>query len=108
MPAGSFSFPHSFRLTPFPWSAYNGYINRATKPQTKGKTVEFDTYVQNVKGINIMTRKKMLRAFDADDAGTRLDELINHSPINHIKPEVRKELNRHWSENFNETSRFKP
>lgn len=68
--------------------------------------MEFDTFVRNVKGINIMTRAKMLRAFDADDAGTRLDELINHSPENHINPAVRDELNRHWSKNFNESSRF--
>ncbi|MBC9705946.1 MAG: hypothetical protein H9W81_13440 [Enterococcus sp.] len=68
---------------------------------------EFDTFVRQTRGINIVTRNKMLRAFDADDAGTRLDELINHSPENYIRPEIRAELNRQWSKNFNESSRFK-
>lgn len=68
---------------------------------------EFDEFVRKTHGINIMTRNKMLRAFDADDAGPRLDELINHSPENHIRPKVREELNRQWSNNFNESSRFK-
>lgn len=69
--------------------------------------MEFDTFVRNITGINIVTRTKMIRAFEADDAGTRLDELINHSPENHIRPEIRTKLNEFWSKNFNETSRFK-
>lgn len=69
--------------------------------------MEFDEFVSQVNGINIITRKKMLRAFDADDAGPRLDELINHSPENHILPAVREMLNSYWSKNFNESSRYK-
>lgn len=62
--------------------------------------MEMDEYVAQVRGINIMTRKKMQRAFDSDNARDELDALINESPENHILPEVRARLNEYWNENF--------
>lgn len=62
--------------------------------------MEMHEYVERIKGINIMTRKKMIRAFDSDNARDELDALINKSPENHIRPEVRARLNEYWNENF--------
>ena len=63
--------------------------------------MEMDEYVAKVIGINIITRHKMIRAFESDQAGTELDALINESPENHIRPEVRVRLNEYWAQNFN-------
>lgn len=62
--------------------------------------MEMDEYVATVHGINILTRRKMQRAFESDQAGPELDALINESPENHIQPEVRKRLNEYWDQNF--------
>lgn len=69
--------------------------------------MELEAYVCNAKGINIMTRNRMLKAFNKNNAGPRLDELINHSPEGHILPMVKERLNYYWSRKFNENSRFK-
>ena len=64
-------------------------------------SMEMDEYVNSVKGINIMTRRKMQRAFDSDNAATELYALINKTPENHIFPHVRQHLQEFWSQNFN-------
>ena len=64
-------------------------------------SMEMDEYVNTVKGINIITRRKMQRAFESDTAASELYALINKTPENHIFPNVRQRLQEFWGQNFN-------
>lgn len=63
--------------------------------------MEMDEYVNRINGINILTRRKMQRAFESDTAATELYALINKTPENHIIPTVRERLREFWGQNFN-------
>lgn len=74
----------------------------AEKPSAKifRTGIEMDEYVKSVKGINIMTRRKMLRAFDADNAGSLLRNILDKTPSHHFRPDVKDVLNDFWDANF--------
>ena len=74
----------------------------AEKPSAKvfRTGIEMDEYVKTIKGINIMTRHKMLRAFDADNAGSILRGILDKTPAHHFRPEVKEVLNDFWDANF--------
>lgn len=83
-----------------------GELRQAFDMQKQLEDPDFDLYVRKVPGINIMVRHKLLAAFEADNAGPELDRLINHTSEHLISAKVRAELNRQWSQNFNEEHRF--
>lgn len=82
-------------------------IDKTVPLKYSTKIMEMDEFVDKITGINVLTRNKMRRAFESDNAGSELDKLINHGRDNHIDPDVKETLNAYWKENFNESSRYK-